>query len=310
MNTNPAFVIHRTKYPRGFTLVELLVVITIIAILIALLLPAVQAAREAARRTQCSNNMKQVGLAIQLYHDAQGMFPTGGGTTQFSGLWNFEWSGLILPFIERGNVAAGIDYTHAYDRVENQAVIKTFIATYHCPSSSPARLSTCCRFIPGIEDAAPTRYSAVYTSTDAPYGLIAEATTYNRNLLYTGCIFPDSAIRMRDVVDGTSQTLIVGERDSYPDDDPWKASSGTDYCPNRSCELANIWAGVARVTTYYGINKGRYYSQSGVVSQHPGGANFTFVDAHVSFLSETINQQTLTALTTRSGQEVINSADY
>jgi prepilin-type processing-associated H-X9-DG protein/prepilin-type N-terminal cleavage/methylation domain-containing protein len=294
----------------AFTLVELLVVITIIAILIALLLPAVQAAREAARRTQCSNNMKQVGLAIQLYHDAQGILPTGGGTTQFSGLWNFEWSGLVLPFIERGAVAARIDYTHAYDRIENQAVIKIMIATYHCPSSSPAKLSSCCRFIPGIEDAAPSRYSAIFTSNAAPYGIWTDATRYTRNTLYTGCIFPDSAIRLRDVTDGTSQTLIVGERDSYPDDDPWKSSSGPDYCPNKTCELANIWSGGARVTTYYGINRALYYSQSGVMSRHPGGANFVFVDAHVSFLNESINQPTLTALATRDGREVVNAADY
>jgi prepilin-type N-terminal cleavage/methylation domain-containing protein/prepilin-type processing-associated H-X9-DG protein len=310
MNTNPPAAGRRPDSLHGFTLVELLVVITIIAILIALLLPAVQAAREAARRMQCSNNMKQVGLAIHLYHDAQGIFPTGGGTTQFGGLWNFEWSGLILPFVERGAVASRIDYTHAYDRIENQAVIKTFISTYHCPSSAPAKLSTCCKFIPGIEDAAPTRYSAIYTSTAAPYGIFAEATKYTRDILYTGCIFADSAIRMRDVTDGTSQTLLVGERDSYPDDDPWKASSGPDYCPNGSCELANIWAGGARITTYYGINKATYYQQSGVMSRHPGGANFTFVDAHVSFLSETINQQTLVALTTRRGGEVITGVDY
>jgi prepilin-type N-terminal cleavage/methylation domain-containing protein/prepilin-type processing-associated H-X9-DG protein len=310
MNTNPSSTIRRPRRPHGFTLVELLVVITIIAILIALLLPAVQAAREAARRIQCANNMKQVGLAIALYHESQGLFPTGGGTSQFGGLWTFEWSGLIMPFIEQGNVASQIKYDYAYDRVENQAVIKTFVGTYHCPSSAPEKLSTCCRYIPGIEDAAPTRYSAIYTSNAAPYGIWTDATKNTRNQLYTGCIFADSAIRMRDVTDGTSQTLIVGERDSYPDDDPWKSTSGQDYCPNAKCEFANIWAGVARITTYYGINKGRFYQQSGVMSQHPGGANFTFVDAHVAFLNEAINQQTLTALTTRNGNEVINSADY
>ena len=195
MNISPPSAIRHPGYSRGFTLVELLVVITIIGILIALLLPAVQAAREAARRTQCSNNMKQVGLAIQLYHDAQGILPTGGGTTQFGGLWNFEWSGLILPFIERGAVAANINYNYPYDSTQNQAVIKTFIATYYCPSSAPAKLSTCSRLIPGIEDAAPTRYSAIYTSNAAPYALWTNATKYTRNTMYTGCIFSDSAIK-------------------------------------------------------------------------------------------------------------------
>jgi RNA polymerase sigma-70 factor, ECF subfamily len=80
-----------------------------------------------------------VGLAIHLYHDAQGMFPTGGGTTQFGGLWNVEWSGLILPFVERGAVAAQIDYTHAYDRIENQTVIWPAAHTGRGPSRPTRR---------------------------------------------------------------------------------------------------------------------------------------------------------------------------
>ena len=259
------------KCPHGFTLVELLVVITIIGILIALLLPAVQAAREAARRTQCSNNMKQVGLAIQLYHDAQAILPTGGGTTQFGGLWNFEWSALILPFIERGQRRRENQLQLPLRQDPESSGHQDVYCDYYCPSSAPAKLLTCCKHIPGIEDAAPTRYAAIYTSNNAPYALWTNATQYTRNKLYTGCIFSDSAIRLRDVTDGTSQTLIVGERDSYPDDDPWKATSGPDYCPNRTCELSNIWAGVARITTYYGINRALYYSQSGVMSRHPAG---------------------------------------
>ncbi len=206
----------------GFTLVELLVVITIIGILIALLLPAVQAAREAARRAQCSNNMKQIGLALHEYHENYGRFPNGSRYLPpgdpYQNLWTFEWSGLILPYIEQGNVGAMVDYDVPYDRVENQAVIKTFLGTYQCPSSAPAILSTCCRFIPGIKDIAPTRYSAIYTHLNIDY---AQADAANGG---SGCIFLYSSVAIRDVADGTSHTLIVGERDAYPDDDPWKQS--------------------------------------------------------------------------------------
>ena len=88
---------------RGFTLVELLVVITIIGILIALLLPAVQAAREAARRAQCCNNMKQLGLALHMYHDARGMFPPSEDNTGSYGE-GWAWSMRILPFLEQASI--------------------------------------------------------------------------------------------------------------------------------------------------------------------------------------------------------------
>jgi len=232
----------RNHKSAAFTLVELLVVITIIGILIALLLPAVQAAREAARRVQCTNNMKQTALAVHLYHEAHDSFPTGSASDpRFGGYWTFEWSALILPFVEQGNVAGQIDYNSPYDWVENQAVIKNFIGTYWCPSSGPAKLSTCCYRIPGIEDVAPTRYGAIYT-----HGQVDYAYTTNGS----GCIYGNSGIKMRDVTDGTSQTLLLGERDAYPDDDPWKASAGPLYCPGGVCELSIAWAGGARLSTY------------------------------------------------------------
>ncbi len=300
----------KTRNPKnGFTLVELLVVITIIGILIALLLPAVQAAREAARRVQCSNNMKQIGLALHNYHENFGCFPNGSKRLppghQYQNLWTIEWSGLILPYIEKENIGGLIDFDIPYDREENWEGIKTFIGTYHCPSSTPPELGTCCRYIPGIEDVAPTRYSATFTHMEFTPGAFFNYPPGGKS----GCIFTDSSVSIRDVYDGTSQTLIVGESDAFPDDDPWKQShSGSDYCPGAACNLSHSWAGVARLSTFWGVNNpnARFYTQAAVQSRHPGGANFTFADGHVTFLNESIELPVLWALTTRDGREVID----
>jgi len=140
--------------PRGFTLVELLVVITIIGILIALLLPAVQAAREAARRMQCTNNLKQFGLALHNYHLTHKVFPYGAGG---GGTW-WSWSALILPFIEQNAIYDQIDFDKPYNAVHpvNNDVMKNFIAAYQCPSAPPNVLCACCSGIPGHEDTAET----------------------------------------------------------------------------------------------------------------------------------------------------------
>ncbi len=130
--------------PRGFTLVELLVVITIIGILIALLLPAVQAAREAARRSQCANNLKQIGLALHNYATAQSAFPPGAITQwNLAGAWDIlnesttgqhgtSWMLQILPFVEQGPLFDRWDFSK--NVADNEAVARTDIAAYYCPS--------------------------------------------------------------------------------------------------------------------------------------------------------------------------------
>jgi prepilin-type N-terminal cleavage/methylation domain-containing protein/prepilin-type processing-associated H-X9-DG protein len=136
----------------GFTLVELLVVIAIIGILVGLLLPAVQAAREAARRMQCSNNLKQVGLAIHNYHGAQGVFPSGyvsyvtrnGNGPSWAAIdpdtWDaapgWGWGALILPFLEQSVISESLDYGRSIWDPVNRSLIQTELAVYQCPSSS------------------------------------------------------------------------------------------------------------------------------------------------------------------------------
>jgi prepilin-type N-terminal cleavage/methylation domain-containing protein/prepilin-type processing-associated H-X9-DG protein len=271
----------------GFTLVELLVVITIIGILIALLLPAVQAAREAARRAQCCNNMRQIGLAMHLYHEVHELLPCGSDDTQTTTGWG--WAAWILPFLEQGNVAALVDVKKAYSACPE--VIRIIVPTYECPSYGPIKLASCCRYIDGPNDAAETHYSGVATDIKVDW-----AWTFTGS----GCLFQHSKIRLADITDGTSQTLLVAERIPNPENDPLKPVWGEPYCPSGVCELGNMWAANSFVTTFYGINAGDIAQESGVMSRHPGGANFTLADAHVSFLSQTINQAALRSLTTRS----------
>ncbi|MEX0711566.1 MAG: DUF1559 domain-containing protein, partial [Pirellulales bacterium] len=128
---------HRSRH--AFTLVELLVVIAIIGILIGLLLPAVQAARESARRTQCNNNLKQIGLGLQVYHDTHKRFPPGGiFASGFTGLGGLGYSvqARLLPYIEKGNLKDLINYDLAWNDPVNEPASKKWVSTFICPSDS------------------------------------------------------------------------------------------------------------------------------------------------------------------------------
>ena len=119
------------KHRHGFTLVELLVVIAIIAILVALLLPAVNAAREAARRTQCTNNLKQIEIAVQLHHDALRLYPAGRTLTRQYGV---SWAFQVLPYLEELALARAYQPDHRVDDPENSTAMRTAVNSFFCPS--------------------------------------------------------------------------------------------------------------------------------------------------------------------------------
>lgn len=211
------------RQKQGFTLIELLVVIAIIAILISLLLPAVQQAREAARRTQCKNNLKQIGLALHNYHDTHSVFPPGAlairvdgvavapsdaepGRTTVSGSW--AWSVFILPFLEQANVYQSLNPNgNNFPTAPNQFT-RTILPVYQCPTeaSPPLHFATAMGGDGSGDGHAKSSYPAVAGSgANADY---ANKTASNTK----GIMWYNSRSSMRDITDGTSNTMVVAER--------------------------------------------------------------------------------------------------
>ena len=182
---------------RGFTLIELLVVIAIIAIVIALLLPAVQAAREAARRTQCKNNLKQLGLALHNYHDVFNAFPPGGtyraATVQPAG-WSIQ--ARLLPYIEQANLTSLIDFSRGYSVQPTVTPIR--VATLMCPSEINDKA-----YVDGATTYWPCNYAANY----------GEWFVWNpaSGQFGSGAFGPNARTAMRDFTDGTSNTIAMSE---------------------------------------------------------------------------------------------------
>ena len=306
----------RNNNRMGFTLVELLVVIAIIAILIALLLPAVQAAREAARRTQCNNNLKQIGIALHNYHSTHGVFPPGWGWRIDGDHHNsWAWSAKILPFLEQGGLYDAIDYSVVYyDYVsgasENFGLVKTLLPVYQCPTAPENVLVTCCNDGNNHKDVAETNYSAISTHFPEFRAWAGEPDTSEERA--TGVIYGHSTTTVGDIFDGSSSTLVIGETDTAEDDPVhFESVYVPRWCgPNGACRFGKFWPALNLITTAFGINSDATYQDAGVHSHHPGGAQFTFADGHVSFISEAIDQATLVALTTRKWGEVIDGTNY
>jgi len=286
MTTNVVSERQCSKRVRGFTLVELLVVIAIIGILIALLLPAVQAAREAARRSSCTNNMKQLALATHNYHDTHRCLPMNNPSPN-----GFSWIAMSLPFFEMGSLYDELDFNVSlYDSVgNNRELVKTPIDSLLCPTDPT----------PAVRDglAGWWAYPAVGTSTSTGE---AAVTCYlgmtglgiqddPPNAMYERVANPNPAptVRFRDILDGTSNVLAIGERSpSYSCWNNWSATNGvlfrTEYPFNAVRLTAHTPPGTVPAWCAGGVREGGN-------SLHPSGGNFCYADASVHFLSETMD---------------------
>jgi prepilin-type N-terminal cleavage/methylation domain-containing protein len=278
---------------RGFTLVELLVVIAIIGILIALLLPAVQAAREAARRAQCTNNLKQLGLALHNYHDvhkslpsgvmmqADTYKPTGYSDPTTSNGWS--WAALILPYIEQGPLweACGIGRGVPIDTRLKE--IQTPVGAFRCPSDvhPPTNKRK------WTWEKTYSTVSAITNYQPATSNYVAMAGTSMSGWTNDGIFNRWSKTRFADVLDGTSNTIALSERAGKVGQIEFGAAVWAGTPLNNSKDTYyDVFAQVYRPINWPGTDwDGRH---SCISSNHPGGALVVLLDGSTRFLSETI----------------------
>jgi len=298
----------------GFTLIELLVVIAIIAILIALLLPAVQQAREAARRTQCRNNLKQIGLALHNYHDTFLVFPPGAlamnsagvayppqttgsdpGRTTVTGGWS--WSVFILPYIDQAPLYNSLAPNGNNFPAAPNAFTRTILPAFLCPSDPSGSIVTSQAM--GGDNAgnghAKSNYQGVSGSGSLNYALQLAATTY-------GIFNYNSKVAIRDITDGTSNTIMVCER-------LWDGTTSeirrggvwVGKCPGITAtgDPGNKYANLVRAENSPAwIIKGT--NNNSAMSQHVGGVHFVLGDGAVRFISENTSGAIYQSLAQRS----------
>lgn len=300
---------HRLR--TGFTLVELLVVVAIIGLLVGLLLPAVQAARETARRLSCSNNLKQLALALQLYHDTQQSFPPG---SYHPPTHDYSWgmAAFILPYMEQSPKYETIDFSHPHC---GQQMVDLQAAGLPDPTSEPIPILMC--------PSDPASGRSVLTGPSGPlpnsgncgvlypsnYLGMAGSNDGNITGTYAGCggitegngmLYSLSRTRYAGVVDGTSQTILFGER-AIPENLGW----GWPICGGHECEhytssTLGVFKGNHSLPEYF-THLQHYWSW------HPGGCSVALVDGSIRFVSYEIDYNTYLALSTRAGSDITGS---
>jgi prepilin-type N-terminal cleavage/methylation domain-containing protein/prepilin-type processing-associated H-X9-DG protein len=349
----------RRSRPRlGFTLIELLVVIAIIAVLIALLLPAVQAAREAARRASCINNLKQIGLALHNYVQAVGVFPPGyvsainstvtdacnmdqentpGQGVDIGAGW--AWGSMILPYLEQPALYNSINFNLSVAFRQNDTCSLTVLSVYLCTSDVGPPV------VPVFADPPDPANPGSFNATNivdtlsrgnyvGMYGLgevCAQSGAIdapNNNGagpagIHAGMFYRNSRVGFSDIIDGTSQTIAIGERSHNLSYVTWVARSidgwlgktspiegGTDqFNPSPEECWTQILGPAGLEDGPRTINNPEAHVED-YWSRHPGGANFVYADGSVHFLKSSINPIPWRALATRNLGEVISSDAY
>ncbi len=334
---------------RGFTLIELLVVIAIIAVLIALLLPAVQAAREAARRSQCINNLKQIGLAIQNYHDTNLSFPPARKGCCW-GTWNIS----ILPFIEQGNIynswnsfgnnapGSTVDGNFRYFGVTNRTVANTVISTFLCPSDlggNPSNPVTAtmngvryeCKFRNYVLNLGTTNigqmdFPAGVTPVQIPFQGAPFYDMGSPNIDIGPQYAPGRSTRnvvgMAAITDGTSNTMAASELImSQTNNDlrgftQWGDAAGftTNIGPNSSSPDVHDWCSSNPAVRLFPplvcLTLSPNDKYYAARSRHPGGVNAAMCDGSVRFMKSSINIFVWRGLSSSNGGEVLSADSY
>ena len=300
---------HRT----GFTLIELLVVIAIIAILIALLVPAVQKVREAAARTQCQNNLRQIGIGLHNHHDSRKFFPPGAVTVAntklgvpTSGLLH-GWAIWILPYVEQDNLYKQYRRDLDWRDPVNAPVVRTPLSVFQCPSApNPGRLHTFNQGgFTGIVASASD-----YAPNNGVDGGLATAGLIQTVPSYHGVMRVNLTATMADIIDGTSNTMLVAEIAGRPD--RWNAGkptgtkiSGAGWADRDAEYITHGFNAAGTSDTPPGPCAINCTNANEIYAFHPGGANIVFGDASVRFVSASASIRTVAAMITRMGGEVI-----
>lgn len=331
-----------SRYRVGFTLIELLVVIAIIAILIALLVPAVQKVREAAARTQCQNNLKQMGLALQSYHDVYKVFPpakiNSGSYGPYNGsnsyypskpyVYNHTGFVLLLPYLEQGALYQQYDFEYPSSNCNwntggatlangginagNATVVGTYLAVYHCPTD---------RF-PPVENEAGTGPYARTNARRSNYLFNCGQTNdyssnYNPGTLQAGAFGNNGAAKLVQIRDGTSNSIAIGEsrqEHTYSGYGPYWGSgthtavqgyTGPVWAATLPPDGFNVNFPWGRLVDGYTDRRAYLQYAWGFGSWHTGGANFVFCDGTVRFIQDSISFPLFQALNTiNDGQAV------
>ena len=308
-------VLRRKKVPdtfyRGLTLVELLVVIAIVGLLVALLLPAVQAVREAARRTQCANNLKQIGVALQNYHAALRVFPSGyiAGAPYPGTAPGWGWAALLLPMMEEGALYQAIDFRLPIEHPQNGAVT-TLISGYLCPTD-PVDLEA---FMltddqgADVVRAAPASYA----------GSVGDDSSEADALTGNGVLFRNSGIRIAQITDGAAHTTLVGDR-------AWGQTNGIwAGAPANAVARPGVFNPWPLATATSAVLTLAHNNWINIVSDadgglddfssfHNDGVNLLFADGSVHFVRSIVTdgqeRRAFWALGTRAGDETIDGLD-
>ncbi len=319
------------KKTNGFTLVELLVVIAIIGMLVALLLPAIQAARESARRNQCTNNLKQIGLAIQMRHDAKKLFPPGrtgipsaneSGVTSYGISWAFE----LLPYVEQTSLYQALIKALPSTDPQNALAMRSPVSTFFCPSR---REPAADRNFDNNDQAPPEEIRGVAAGGDyaGSAGVDINFGMTNPNGeppdVKGGALYTFSRNSIRHVTDGTASTIGVGEKYIPTEDEVRQARPNVDEAKmhyyqgdtaifsgdHRYAIMASTECGMAHgeAPTTGDCGTNNLWEQFG--SEHPSISNFVFLDGHVQAIQQGVDLIALRRISTIADDEVVDTSN-